>query len=368
MNPITRIAIYEKISTIIKYKYKGDMYRIKGRLTDLLITPDHTFFGSSTQAYPTKHSKSVIRFKTIKEITQYKNFTIPITSNYKGKYVQNFILPEVITTWETKCEKKGSFSSSRKYKKKIIAMDAWVAFLGIWLADGYVAKNANGKIGTIGICASKGRKKEYFQPILDNTPWKWKYHNTGWKIDNRQLALYLKNLGGVYTKYIPREFINLHSSQIQILFDSMMAGDGCISTNKQKCFSGDQIYTSKTYYSSSKPLINNFQELAIKLGHATSIFIHKPKKWHIRKKTGWSKESYSVHILKSNNVNLCTKEINIVNYNDYVFDVETKPNHTIFIRRNNNSVWSSNCTTDNVKGLPIPQSEKAIKKMLPLIK
>lgn len=361
MDPDSRTASYESISNIVRYKYEGDMYRIKGRLIDLLVTPDHKFFGSTTQSYPSATSRHKIQFKEIKEIVKYKNFTIPISSNWKGNHVGDFAIPELKISWGTKCQVKGEFTSKKVFSEKRIDMDVWLAFLGIWLADGHVSKNANGNIGTIAISANKDRKKEYFQPILNSTPWNWNRGKNGWRTDNRQLAAYLQGLGTAHTKHIPRELLDLPTEQLQILFDSMMSGNGCISTWKQKCFGVDQIYTSTTYYSSSRMLIDNFQEIAIKLGYATSIHTHEPKEWHIKGKSGWSKESYSINMLKSNNINLLKSEIEIVKFNDCVFDVETSPNHTLFVRRNGNSVWSSNCKSDGVPGLPIPSADPTAK-------
>lgn len=360
MDPYSRIANYEKITDIIKYKYTGPMYSINGPLIDMLITPDHRFFGYTTQSYPLKNKKFYKgpQFKEIKEIVNYKNFTIPITSIWKGNRKEKFILPRLVN----KISNKGSNSERLQIFPDLpIKMDTWVAFLGIYLADGHVSDNGNGRIGTIGISAFKERKMEYFKPILDSTPWKWARCKDGWNTNNRQLAEYLYKLGHAKEKYIPREFLNLSREQLQILFDSMMAGDGCISTYDQNVFGKRKKITSSTYYSSSRVLINNFQELAIKLGHAVTISEEGERKWHIKGKSGISSISYAANMLKSNNVNLGNKNIKVVNFDDYVFDVETKPHHTIFVRRGKNSIWSANCSSDEVAGVPGVGEKTALK-------
>lgn len=364
MDPITRKASYEKITKRIKYIYKGEMYKIKGTLIDLLVTPNHKFFGSTTQAYPTKDSKNIVSFKEIQEIVKYKNYTIPITSSdYNGVRKDKFILPGIIIKWEVDCKKKGKYKTSRTFDSVEIDMDVWVAFLGIYLADGHVSKNRNGNLGTIGISANKKRKLDYFTPILNATPWNWWRGKTGWGTDNVQLASYLKQLGKAKEKFIPREFLNLHTEQLQILFNSLISGDGCVSTRHKTCFGNKCTSKRVSYYSSSKKLIDNVQEVAIKLGHSTRIIKRKGREWHIRGKSGMSSTNYNLKINKSNNTNLKEKIITKIPFNDFVYDVTTEPYHTILVRRNGSVVWSSNCKSDNVQGIPIPQNDPKKKQM-----
>lgn len=364
MNPDSRIAEYEKITNIISYKYTGEMYKIKGKLIDFLVTPNHKFFGSSTQFYPTEDSKYKVNFKEIQDIVKYKNFTIPITSNWtEGTKKDKFILPEIVTKWNTDCKLKGKYESTRRYSSVEIDMCVWLSFLGIYLADGHTSINRNGQIGSVGISAIKKRKLDFFKPILDSTPWKWRKIKTGWQIDNRQLAVYLHKLGTVKEKYIPREFLNLNTQQLQVLFDCLISGDGCVSVQKYNAFGNEGSTKRISYSSSSKKLINDVQEIAIKLGHASIIIEREAKRYNIKGKSGQSDINYQLNINKSKNANLLKKEITKIDFNDFVYDVTTEPHHTILVRRNGVVAWSSNCSSDNVKGVPIPQSDPNKKQM-----
>jgi 5''-3'' exonuclease (including N-terminal domain of PolI) len=66
LNTQTDITSYEKIKNIISYKYKGEMYQIKGRHCDLLVTPNHKFFGCHT----------TMGYKKIKDPLCFKKFSI----------------------------------------------------------------------------------------------------------------------------------------------------------------------------------------------------------------------------------------------------------------------------------------------------
>jgi len=362
MDPLSRNASYEKITKRIKYIYKGEMYKIKGRLIDFVVTPNHKFFGSTTQAYPTKKSKSIITFKEIQEIVKYKNFTIPLTSDWNGIKKDKFLLPEITIQWETNCKIRGKFISTRKFDPVEIDMDIWLSFLGIYLADGHVSKNRNGNIGTIGISACKKRKLDFFTPILFATPWNWCRGKKGWRTDNVQLAEYLNQLGKAKEKYIPREFLNLSREQLQILFNSLISGDGCVSIEEYNVFGKEGITERISYFSSSKKLIDDVQEIAIKLGHATKIIKRDGREWNIRGKSGVSSTNYHLKINKSKNANIMKKTITKIPFNDFVYDITTEPHHTILIRRNGTVAWSSNCVSDNVKGVPIPQSDPTKKQ------
>lgn len=346
MDTVTKIANYEKITNLIKYKYSGEMYQINGQLIDCLITPNHEFFGDTTQRYPTK--KTRIKFKEIQDIVKYKNFTIPITSTWNGKSIDYFILPEFTTTYLS----KNQTTVMKKVKPALfINIKDWLAFLGIWLADGHISNNRNGNIGTISISKEKEIPTKKMQKILDKTPFTWWRYDHGWKTDNVQLANYLKQFRQATIKYIPQKFKDLSTDLLQILIDSMMLGDGCISTFTTVTFGKRVEYTRSNYYTSSKQLADDFQEIVIKCGFSASVTNRKPRKWNIKGKSGWSKKSYSVSINKSKNLNLLNKQISKIQFNDYVYDVTTEPYHTIFIRRNGKAYWSSNCKSDHVPGV-----------------
>ncbi len=340
MNPISRNASYEKITKQIKYIYKGDMYKIKGKIVDFLVTPNHKFFGSITAS---KEPKPIIKFKEIQDIIKYKNFTIPLTSIWTGIKKDKFTLPEIIIQWKTECK-----TSIRVFNSIDIDMNIWLSFLGIYLVDGHVSKNKQGNLCIVEIATNKQNKIDYFMSILNSTPWQWTKCKTGWRSDNVQLAGYLKQLET--EKYIPREFLDLSTEQLQILFDSFIFGNGSVSIEKNIC--GKEI-AQKTLYSNSKKLINDIQEIAIKLGHSTIITSNE----NIKEKSGLGSITYQLKINKINNTNLLNTKITKEYFNDFVYDVTTEPFHTILVRRNNVVAWSSNCSSDNVKGVPIPQSD-----------
>lgn len=83
--------------------------------------------------------------------------------------------------------------------------------------------------------------------------WQWFYENVG-------------KTGDV--KRIPRRFLKLSKRQLQILFEALVLGDGYVDP-RENCDSG-------AYYSTSKGLCEDFQELCIRLGRRCLVRLHKP--------------------------------------------------------------------------------------------
>jgi hypothetical protein len=355
MDPITQISKYEKITNIIKYRYNGDMYKFYGTLVDMLVTPDHPFFGNTTQSYNKTRSRPKVL--KAKEILNYKNFSIPLTSKWDGTHKEFFIIPERRTIF------KNVDGSIREIVKKeiIIDMRIWLSFLGIWLADGHTAKNKNGKIGVVGISKQKEYPVKKIQEVLDKTPFRWLRVKTGWTTNSVQLASYLEKLGVALTKFIPQEFKDLSTDLLKYLFDNLILCDGWVSTKKYTAFGNNGVATTVGYCSSSKQLIDDVQEIAVKLGYCTNIYKRVRRKWKIKGKEGVSNPNYILRINKSKTANLLRKNIDIIRYDDFVYDVTTEPNHTIFVRRNGKAVWSSNCSSDNVSGVKGVGESTAIK-------
>jgi len=94
--------------------------------------------------------------------------------------------------------------------------------------------------------------------------------DTNWTICGKQYwSWFEKNVGLTGdVKRIPREFLELDRRQLQILLDAMMLGDGSYD-EREGCTGG-------AYYSTSKGLCEDFQEVCIRLGLRCIVRLHKP--------------------------------------------------------------------------------------------
>ena len=91
-----------------------------------------------------------------------------------------------------------------------------------------------------------------------------------WTLYGKQLwSWYRDNLGtSASSKHLPRWVFSLNTRQLQILFDAMVLGDGHADP-REGCSGG-------AFYSTSKQLCEDFQEIAIRLGLRCIVRVHKP--------------------------------------------------------------------------------------------
>lgn len=177
-------------------------------------------------------------------------------------------------------------SSSPGYagcEPKKFGMDEWVEFLGYMLTEGGVCLKKNSKSELVPYCLKMSQRKtvkprNYAQirncmESLGISFSEFPNPKTGdanWTICGKQYwDWFSKNMGMTGdTKRIPREFLRLTCHQLQILFDAMVLGDGSVDS-REDCTGG-------AYYSTSRGLCEDFQEICIKLGLRCSVSLHKP--------------------------------------------------------------------------------------------
>jgi hypothetical protein len=89
-------------------------------------------------------------------------------------------------------------------------------------------------------------------------------------INNKSLWHYLGQCGHTAkNKVIPRDILSLRKEALQKLFDAMVLGDGTLDSRPNR--------KSGSFYSTSISLIDDFQEICLKLGVKTKSGLHKPQ-------------------------------------------------------------------------------------------
>jgi len=330
---------YHKPKERVKYPYTSKMVHVKTTRLDLMVTPNHKMLVSRQKGSGRKLIK--VRADELK----YDDW-IPKTGIWKGKEKSHFNLPAL-----TQKEKfyspltKSKHSKTREWKEKKINMDNWLAFLGIYLAEGYAVKetSAKAKEGNYEVGIVNTQKKKQVRKIMENTPFKYRETEDRFIILDKQLWKYLRKLGDCYTKYIPREFKNLCPRQLRILLDAFNIGDGSIDDNGKR----------KKYYTSSKKIQDDIGELILKVGKSPRYFSRKNREKSINGRIlNPSKKHPNLIIMenRSKHYTFNSKKFRRkdgyanfkrVPYKGYVYCVEI-PNHVVFVRRNGTCAWSGN--------------------------
>lgn len=318
--------VYQNPTKILYYpNYKGDMYHIKTQQIDLMVTPNHRMYVS--KRYGRKNEWLNYDFELAEDIVgqrrKYKKDAEWDCEDYQ------FVLPEVI------CD------NGKVYPDKIVDMDSWLTFFGIWIAEGCAVRNTN----RIVIAEHKQRVKNALHPAVDKLGYKYASYTNNFTINDRQLYAYMRKFSvGAPNKSLPDWVWKLSQRQARILLESMILGDGTYHGKSQ----------SLLYYTSSVKLADNVMQLALHCGWSSNKWLHLEagQETVIRGRT--VKSNYDVWrlaIIKSKNApeinnghtkkqNGQTEEI-IKNYNKPVFCLEV-PGGVFYVRRNGKPVWTGN--------------------------
>ena len=319
LNPNTNYLEYHIPYEIIEQDYIGDIYTFQNWNIDVSVTPNHKMYVKDRNS----HKFEMVEAQNMRDIEH--SHLLKAIDSWSGEYQDYFFFPE-----DTKNIKFNKHPIIEKVK-----MDDWLEFMGYFLTEGCVyirnrtrivnGKPYNSKDYKIQISQSKEKNPEIFDKIkncLDRLGIKYSISECGnsyFVFQNKQIALYLKRFGKSKEKYIPREFFNLCSYQLTILYNAMLDGDGTKETNDR----------SRVFYSISKYLVDGIQELLLKLGHRGNIQYNE------------SRGIYYISCVE--NIKTSNYPIpKIEQYNGKVYCVNVK-NHVIFVRRNGKAIFCVNC-------------------------
>ena len=360
------------LTRLFEYDYEGKMIHFKSRAFDLLVTPNHRMVVDHKY-------KSKRMFVEAKDFKPYQHY-IPKGGIWEGEEKEWFVLPPVVilqgagpqskfseeelqTIRQLKKEGKTIYQIAQSFncnpvtifnvctkenygnRERVriryeapplkIKMDDWLKFFGFWLAEG---STDNEKIaldhGYRVIISQKNKeKREEIKEVLNRLPFNYVEEKDTFVIYNKQLWTYLRQFGNKYTKFIPKEIKNLSKRQLKILFDWMVKGDGHVrKTNGQI-----------NYWTASKRLADDLQEIILKLGWHATIKERKRKISQIKGRKVKTNVVYEIGVhRKTKHFTFTYKDqIREVYYKGKVYCCEV-PNHTVYVRRNGKATWCGN--------------------------
>jgi hypothetical protein len=317
----------------IEYQYKGKMCKIDTKMVNLLVTPNHQMYASKRKYI--KNKDYYDDFDLVEAQNLGSRFKLKLNGNWEGKETDLFKINGISKTRNIMSNNQyGSFNcdQTHNYPSLIFDMDTWMEFMGYYLSEGSV-RNRN----RLFISQRDLDNREKIENCLDRLEIKYHIRKDGFEINNIVLATYLTQFGKASNKFIPRELLNASKRQLMILYNALMLGDG--------------TKNGSTYYTSSKKLANDFQELVFRIGYSAGIYIRNRIGNSVAingKVSGYTRNlSYVVGIRRERNtpiVNIGKSRVEWVDYDDTVYCVEVPTkSHTLYVRRNGKPVWSGNC-------------------------
>lgn len=298
------IVEYHIPDDIIIDNFSGNMKHFHNIKYDLLVTPNHKMYVQSQRG-----RKSFVRADESKNWHGLRMITGGV---YSGE------------------DKEWHYLGNRLRNSKLhvdkVRMDDWLELLGYYISEGCVCgrprkrtvkgKEYNTTDFNVLISQVKLDNRRIISECLKKTGFPYyDSHEHQFMICSKQLYTIFKPLGKSRDKYIPREFMNLSPRQSKILLDALILGDGSMKSKDCIC-----------YFTISKQLADDVQELALRCGFAASISKSK-------------RELYHVNIRPPRPAVLISPKD--VPYNGKVYCVNVK-NHVICVRRNNKAVFCGN--------------------------
>ncbi len=304
--------------------WSGELIRIKGRTTDLHVTPQHRVL--------TRWSDN--RAGTYGELAK-----------PAGRLTKRGAELPCLSEWT------GQPTSTVRFGRYEWDTVTFASFLGAWLAEGslgparsYPAKSNRrrradalhaGPVVLTQLPATKGYEpyRELLVKMLGREPARSMGKN--WVFACGELWVYLSGLGKAATKWIPAEVKNWGRAELEALLHFYLLGDGWIRTS----MAGRQSWGSVTV---SAQLAGDLQEVAQKVGKFATIVTRQPRDGGTFEGGRTIKaENCRPGYYLSFNTSVCrtVKPVESVAYVGTVHSVAV-PNQTLYVRRNGSPVWS----------------------------
>jgi len=320
--------------------YKGSLLHFKTTTTDLCVTPNHRMLVSMRRHQGARQwfdRPKLVRadwfLETPKSTTQ--NYLMPTTSQWNCAAPVDVTLKEY--EWKDARGIRGRKPVRVRHKKPVsIPIDDWLAFLGLYLAEGWVNRNefrGNGRTRHT-TRVSQSRKSAHWgemNDLMGRLPlgFRWVEKHESWESNSGQLWAYLRQFGLCDRKFVPKEVKDLPPHKLEILWKWAVMGDG------NRCPTGCE------YTTTSARLAGDYQEVVQKLGRHASVTLREQSGISVinGKQVRSRRPIYRVHDCVSTHRSL--RPPSVVEYDGMVYCV-TVPHGVVYVRRNGRPAWCGN--------------------------
>ncbi len=345
INPDTGDVEIEEVQEVIDEEYSGPMYQISSGRMDIQVTPNHRFLLLPRKDYPDRDPYWVNAEELYENRTSHSKSRIP---------------KEIWGGWNGKSNVNGTSKPLHEnFAFPSIDSDVFFKFIGIWLADGDTVTDRN----VVQLHQVKEESTQEIRTLLSKFPndLTWSEENkengfgntkTIFRTRNSELYSYLRDNFGedCYSKEIPADVKNAPPEKIKNLLDWFVKGDGTE-------FETQRSDTRRRFFSTSEKLVDDLQEIALKLGHNGSIQEFDPMNdapIGDRKIKSENKEKlYIYEFLKNDGYGLDKRCSDIKRFNfDGRVTCLSVPNGTFYAKDENGACfWTGNSSVVNLKNV-----------------
>lgn len=332
---------YQKPSALIAKPYKGDMLSIKGKRLDIMATPNHRMVVNRKKKIGGKWRFDLPSFVKLAKEMDIHDQVLTAPGKWIGENSGFLKIPS-----SHKADNGQEIEPDRMVSKLDLA-----AFMGWFVSEGGVSKTKfKGSFRRrVEIAQSKKHSIESIAKCLEKLPWHFRVdQNNGENIKfvctSKQLFDFTKCCGhGTFEKRVPQWIKDAGVEIIKAFLDAAIEGDG----HSAKKMPNHRPF--RKYYTVSKYLADDIQELFLKIGKASNIYEIPEKEWEIRGKKGISAKQYHVSEINNTKASLDgggngKREYlgKMVAFEGMVY-CATVPNGTLIVRRNGKAFVCGNC-------------------------
>jgi phosphoribosylamine-glycine ligase len=337
LNPSTREIEYQKPEAIVTFSHHEKLISIKNRAIDILVTPDHNMYVETQQDYKKRRN----RYRFVKAKDLQSQSVVLRTGKWIGKEEQEFVLPSVTVT-----DLRRTQGQAQETGTLTIPMDTWLKFFGIWLSEGSASKRSSEGYGgySVSVAQMKSPQRKAIKDMLERFPIRFADDGTQFTVNDKRLGQYLKQFGNAPEKYVPDYIKDLSPRQIGIFLDWFAKGDAT-----------QMAHGFRIFYTSSKVLADDVQELLLKVGHVGLVKrrTRVGRRWIVDHWADSSAPQYEViERVRKLTSWLDSRDIKTVEYRGKVYCASVK-NHVMYVRRNGKPYWCGNTLIYWTKENPI---------------
>lgn len=317
LDPNTNTVEWNRPYDYQEFDYVGDLIQFGNSALEARVTPNHWMYK--------KDRNDETGFVQARDFPQ--GSCIVRTAQWNEDVKETYTIPEYIEHHHTG---RHHTTFPIVHKAKTMPMDIWLKFLGLYISEGSMSGDRH-----ISISQHTTKNREIIEEWLKDFPVELRKYGNGFQLNSIQLGNHILNLGlAVHCneKHIPTQFKQLSEGQIKILLESLILGDGSVHKRTSQ----------RSYYTTSKQLADDIQELFMRIGNVANIKRNETKgtktvingEEYIRNFDGYSiserttKKDYYVD----------SRNTNLIPYNGKVYCV-TVNNHIILVRRNGKAYW-----------------------------
>ena len=337
LNPTTHEIEYQRPEALVVFSHHKKMISIKNRAIDILVTPDHNMYVQTQQDYKSGRN----RFRFVKARDLQSQSLIKRTGNWVGQEKEVFVLPSVTIT-----DMRRSQGQIQETGALEIPMDTWLRFFGVWLSDGSTSKTNGEGFGSrvVSISQKKSPQRLEISEMLSRFPIEFADYGKDYSVHDKRLGEYLKQFGQAPDKRVPDFIKELSPRQIRIFLDWFAKGDA-----------NHQVNGFRIFYTSSKVLADDIQELLLKIGRVGFVKSRArgERRWIVNHWADSSRLQYEViERVQKGDSWLDSRDMELVDYEGKVYCATVK-NHVMYVRRHGKPYWCGNTSMYWTKSNPV---------------